>query len=86
MNLATSNAASSLIMQPMNLLTVQQAAEKLGVHRSRVHALIKAERLPAQKYGNQYLIKESDLKLVEERKTGRPPKQAKADGKKSVKK
>jgi excisionase family DNA binding protein len=58
----------------MELLTTQQAADKLGVHRSRVHALIKAGRLPAQKFGNVYMIRAADLKLVEERKIGRPPK------------
>jgi len=30
--------------------------------------------LPAEKMGRDYFIKESDLKLVENRKTGRPPK------------
>jgi excisionase family DNA binding protein len=58
----------------MKLLTTQQTAERLGVHRSRVHALIQEGRLPAQKFGNVYMIKESDLHLVAERKTGRPPK------------
>jgi excisionase family DNA binding protein len=58
----------------MGLLTVLEAAEKLGVHRSRIHVLIKQKRLPATQYGRAYLIEESDLKLVEERKTGRPPK------------
>lgn len=59
-------------MRRMELLTTKQAAERLGVHRSRVHALIKAGRLPAEKFGNVYVIKESDLKLVEDRKPGRP--------------
>jgi excisionase family DNA binding protein len=58
----------------MELLTTQQAADKLGVHRSRIHALIQAGRLPAEKFGNVYMIKESDLSLVEDRKVGRPPK------------
>jgi excisionase family DNA binding protein len=59
-------------MQPMNLLTTQEVADRLGVHRSRINALITAGRLPAQKYGKVYLVKESDLKLVAERKVGRP--------------
>jgi excisionase family DNA binding protein len=58
----------------MEFLTTQQAADKLRVHRSRVHALIQAGRLPAEKFGNVYMIRETDLKLVEERKIGRPPK------------
>ena len=58
----------------MNLLTTKEVAGKLGVSVRRVHALIQAERLPAQKYGRDYLINEKDLKLVENRKAGRPRK------------
>lgn len=60
----------------MEFLTTQAAADKLGVHRSRIHALIQSGRLPAEKFGNVYMIKESDLRLVEDRKPGRPPKKA----------
>lgn len=58
----------------MNLLTTKEAAEKLGVTVTRVQQLILAERLPAEKKGRDYFIKEEDLKLVEDRKPGRPPK------------
>jgi excisionase family DNA binding protein len=58
----------------MELLTTKEAADKLGVHRSRIHALIQSGRLPAEKFGNVYMIREQDLKLVEERKPGRPKK------------
>lgn len=61
----------------MNLLTTKDVAERLGVSVRRVHALIQAERLPAQKYGRDYLINEKDLGLVEERKPGRPRKKEK---------
>lgn len=64
------------------MLTALEAAEALGVHRSRVHVLIREGRLPATKYGNVYLIKESDLKLVENRQTGRPKKAGKKGDKK----
>jgi excisionase family DNA binding protein len=60
----------------MKLLTTKEAAERLGVGYVRVNQFIKEGRLPAQKYGRDYMIKESDLKLVEDRKPGRPPKQA----------
>ena len=60
----------------MKVLTTNEAAERLGVHVTRVRALIVAERLPAQKIGRDYMIRETDLKLVEDRKPGRPPKQA----------
>ncbi len=57
-----------------NLLSVKQAAGILGVNRQRVQQLIESERLPAEKVGSYYVIKESDLEFVRERKTGRPPK------------
>lgn len=62
-----------------NLLSVIEAAEKLGVSRWRVNQFIDKGRLPAQKVGRSYVIKESDLALVENRQTGRPPKTAKDD-------
>lgn len=58
----------------MRLLTTAEAAAQLGVHRTRVHVLIHEGRLPAERFGRAYMIKESDLKLVEDRKPGRPPK------------
>ncbi len=58
----------------MKLLTTSEVAERLGVHRSRVNVLIKEERLPAQRFGRAYMIKESDLHLVADRQAGRPPK------------
>ena len=58
----------------MTLLTTKEVANRLKVSVRRVHALIEAKRLPAQKYGRDYLIEEKDLKLVENRKVGRPRK------------
>lgn len=58
----------------MEYLTTTEAAERLGVHLSRVHVLISEGRLPAKKFGRSYMILESDLELVRERKVGRPPK------------
>lgn len=60
----------------MDFLSTQQAAEKLGIDDSRVRRLILDGRLPAQRVGRAYLILEKDLKLVADRKTGRPPKPA----------
>ncbi len=56
----------------MALITTNQAAEKLGVHVTRIHQLIKDERLPAQKIGRDWLVEERDLALVADRKPGRP--------------
>ena len=70
----------------MELLTTKQVAERLGISLSRVHQLINEERLPAQKVGRDYVVKEEDLKLVEERKVGRPPKTKVDTGSKAGKK
>lgn len=56
----------------MEFLTTKQVAERLGITPRRVQALIEAGRLPGTKFGRDYMIKESDLKLVEVRKVGRP--------------
>lgn len=60
----------------MKMLTTKEAAERLGVTDVRVRAMIVSGRLPAEKFGKAHMIRESDLKLVEDRKPGRPPKQA----------
>ena len=57
-----------------NLLTTKEVAARLGVTLPRVHALMKANRLPAEKHGRDFVIKESDLALVSDRKAGRPKK------------
>jgi excisionase family DNA binding protein len=62
-------------------LTTQQAAEKLGVTVSRVRQLVLDGRLPAEKFGRDLVIKESDLKRVEDRRPGRPPKNGAGKGK-----
>ena len=59
----------------MGFLTTKQAAAKLGITPRRVVALVTAGRLPATKFGRDYMIKEADLKLVEVRNVGRPKKE-----------
>ena len=61
-------------MKQQKLLTTKEAADILGVHQSRIYALIDSQRLPATRFGKSWIIQESDLKLVAERKTGRPKK------------
>ncbi|HLL70052.1 MAG TPA: helix-turn-helix domain-containing protein [Pyrinomonadaceae bacterium] len=58
----------------MKLLTTKEVAGRLGVTVKRVQQLIAAGRLPAEKMGRDYFIKEDDLKLVADRKPGRPRK------------
>lgn len=69
---------------PMKLLSTSQAAKKLGISPARVQQLIWAKKLPAQQVGRGYVINESDLKLVEDRKPGRPPKQTSTKAKDKV--
>jgi excisionase family DNA binding protein len=61
----------------MKLLTTKEAAARLGISVMRVQQLIWDGRLPAEKMGRDYFIKEADLKLVEDRKPGRPKKETK---------
>lgn len=58
----------------MSLISTKEASKKLGVSVLRVQQLIWAKRLPATRIGRDYVINESDLKLVKERKNGRPSK------------
>ena len=60
----------------MKLLSAKEVAEKLGVSDRRVRFLITSGKLPATRVGNSYVIQESDLKVVAERKNGRPKKEA----------
>jgi excisionase family DNA binding protein len=61
----------------MEYLTTKEVAGKLGVSLRRVQAMIESGRLPAIKLGRDYVIRERDLKLVENRKVGRPKKDSK---------
>lgn len=57
------------------MLTTNEAASLLGVTVQRIHQFITEGRLPAQKMGRDYIINDADLKLVGDRRPGRPPKQ-----------
>ncbi len=57
-----------------DLLSTREAAEILEISDARDRQLIYAGKLPSQKIGQMNLIKKSDLELVKDRKTGRPPK------------
>lgn len=62
-------------MSEKDLLTTREVAERLNITLRRVRALIEAGKLPSQQYGRDHLIKESDIKLVQNRKPGRPSKE-----------
>lgn len=57
-----------------NLLSVSEAAKELNLSPRRIHDFIKDGRLPAEKIGVYYVIKQADLELVKDRPTGRPKK------------
>lgn len=56
------------------LMSVADVAERLNLSQQRVKQLIYNEQLVAEKVGNQWIIRESDLKDVQDRPTGRPKK------------
>jgi len=58
----------------MDTLSTQEAAERLGVTVRRVNDLIASGKLPAERFGRAHVIREADLKLVEDPPLGRPPK------------
>ncbi|MGB8507272.1 MAG: helix-turn-helix domain-containing protein [Pyrinomonadaceae bacterium] len=61
-------------MSAEGYISTTDAAERLGITRQRVLQLIESKRLPASLFANVYMIREADLKLVEDRPPGRPPK------------
>jgi excisionase family DNA binding protein len=63
-------------IDPDKMIDTNAAAEHLGVSRMRVVQLIGEGRLPAVKVGRDWLIYPVDLKLVKDRKVGRPRKEA----------
>jgi excisionase family DNA binding protein len=70
------------------LLTTKQAAARLGVTAPRVRQMILAGQLPAEKFGRELMIRESDLTLVKNRPAVGRPKKAESEraGKKGGKK
>lgn len=70
----------------MKMITTNEAASLLGVTVQRIHQFISEGRLPAQKLGRDYIINDEDLKLVEVRKPGRPPKPTEEEERKGSKK
>lgn len=53
-------------------LTINEAAERLGLHRSRVGVLIREGRIQARKVGPMWLIPESEVAGFVPRPEGKP--------------
>jgi excisionase family DNA binding protein len=58
------------------LMSVADVAEKLNLSVQRIKQLIYEDRLIAEKVGNQWIIRASDLKGFDTKPTGRPPKES----------
>ena len=58
----------------MEVLSAAEAAQRLSISVRRVQQLVKSGRLPAKVFGGALMIRDDDLKLVANRKPGRPPK------------
>ena len=56
------------------MIDTHEAAIMLGVTPRRIRALIKAERIPAEKFGRDWLIQAVDLANLQVRPGGRPRK------------
>ena len=56
----------------MNLMSVDQAAQALGVSPRRVRALIESKRVPAVKLGRSWAVDRSVLRSNGRRRSGRP--------------
>jgi len=57
-----------------DLLSLAQAATRLGISRQRLHLLIQQGRVPALRVGAAWVLRAADLTLPEARKPGRPRK------------
>jgi len=66
------------------LLSTTEVAARLGLSVPRIQTFIWEGRLPAMKVGRAYAIDEDDLKLVGNRKTGRPPEAKPATNKRTT--
>jgi excisionase family DNA binding protein len=71
-------------MSAEGYISTTDAAARLGITRQRVLQLIEGGRLPASLFANVYMIREADLKLIETRTPGRPPKSLPAPEKRAT--
>ena len=59
------------------MLTLREAAELLGVHRTRIYQFVRAGRLPVERHGERAtLVRRDDVLALERKPTGRPRKSA----------
>ena len=54
-------------------ITTTEAAERLGISSARVRQLVESGDLPVTKFGPVNMVKETDLELIQERRSVEPP-------------
>ena len=54
------------------MLTITDAAARLGIDPSRVRLLVRQGRIPARRFGRAWVISESDLNTYQPRPQGKP--------------
>lgn len=52
-----------------NTLTLQETADKLGVHYNTIYRWVQKELIPSYKLGGQYRIREEDIEALTTPKT-----------------
>jgi excisionase family DNA binding protein len=63
----------------MDKLTTTEVSERLGMSRSSIRRMILAGKLPAEKFGRDWLIDSDHLASLSPQRPGRPRKGAKKD-------
>ncbi len=59
------------------MLTITEAAARLGIDPSRVRLLVRQGRIPARRFGRAWVIAEADLAQYHPRPQGKPGHQSK---------
>jgi excisionase family DNA binding protein len=54
------------------MLTITDAAARLGIDPSRVRLLVRQGRIPASRFGRAWMIAEADLLAYQPRPQGKP--------------
>jgi excisionase family DNA binding protein len=54
------------------MLTIADAAARLGIDPSRVRLLVRQGRIPARKFGRAWMISKADLDAYHPRPQGKP--------------
>lgn len=62
------------------MITVPEAARRMGCHRSWVHYLIKAGRLKAERVGPVYLLRPKDVDACDVRPRAKPSANGRTSG------